>query len=63
MPSNISFGIYFRKALTELNLVTEFAHAGSRIHKISSTVSTVIGDGGKGALQLRLLFCKIVCHD
>ena len=36
--------------------------AGSRIHKISSTLSKVIGDGG-GALYLRLLFCKIVCND
>ena len=23
----------------------------------------VMGGGGGGALQLRLLFCKIVCHD
>ena len=40
-------------------------HAGSRIHKISSTLSKVLGDGGGGggALCLRLLFCKIVCHD
>ena len=43
--------------------------AGSRIHKISSTLSKVTGDGegggggGAGALRLHLLFCKIVCHD
>ena len=44
--------------------------AGSRIHKISSTLSKVIDDGGGGggegggeALCLYLLFCKIVCHD
>ena len=38
---------------------------GSRIHKILSTLSKVIGDGavGGGALHLCLLFCKIVCHD
>ena len=36
-------------------------HARSRIHKISSTLSKVIGDGGGGggALCLRLLFCKL----
>ena len=40
-------------------------HAGSRIHKVLSTVSKVIGDwGGGGTLHLRLLFCNIfVCHD
>ena len=27
-------------------MVTELGHAGSRIHKISSTLSKVIGDGG-----------------
>ena len=33
------------------------------IHKISSTLSKVIRDGGGGeALHLRLLFCNIVCH-
>ena len=40
--------------------------ARSRIHKISLTLSKVIGDwrgGGGGALLLRLLFCKIVSHD
>ena len=32
-----------------MNLVTELGHAGSRrIHKISSTLSKVIGDGGEG---------------
>ena len=41
MPSTISFGVYFRK-------VTELGHAGGRIHKISSTLSKVIGDGGRG---------------
>ena len=46
MPSNISFGIYFRKALSS---VTKLGHAGSRIYKISSTVSKVVGDGGGGA--------------
>ena len=35
-------------------------HTGRRIHKISSTLSKVIGDGGGGgALHLRLLFCKL----
>ena len=29
-------------------MVTELGHAGSRIHKISSTLSTVIGDGEGG---------------
>ena len=45
-------------------------HAGSRIHKISSTLSKVTGDwggggggGGGDGLRLRLLFCKTVCHD
>ena len=38
-------------------------HAGSRIHKISSTFLKIIGDGGRGALCIRLIFCKIVCHD
>ena len=36
-------------------------HAGSRIHKISSALSKIIGDGGGGgggALRLRLIFCK-----
>ena len=28
--------------------VTELGHAGSRIHKILSTFSKVIGDGGGG---------------
>ena len=46
MPANISFGACFRKA--SLNLVTELDHAGSRIHKISSSLSKVIGDGGRG---------------
>ena len=41
MPSNISFGVYFRK-------VTELGHAGSRIHKISSTLSKVMDDEGGG---------------
>ena len=59
MPSIISFGVYFRKGLKE----TELGHAESRIHKILLTVSNFIGDGGRGALQLRLLFCKIVWHD
>ena len=39
-------------------------HAASRIHKILSTLSKVIGDwggGGGGALHLRLLFCNIIC--
>ena len=43
--------------------------AESRIHKISSTLSKVIGDwgggGGGGRREgeaLRLLFRKIVCH-
>ena len=41
-----------------------FYDAGSRVHKISSTLSKVIGDGGGGgALRLPLLFCKTVCHD
>ena len=32
-----------------MNLVTELGHAGSRrIHKISLTLSKVIGDGGEG---------------
>ena len=48
------------------------SHAGSRIHKISSTLSKVISDwgggvegggGGGAAIHLRLLFCKIVSHD
>ena len=56
-------------SILEKPQVTELGHAGSWIHKISSTLSKVIGDGGGGggggggALQLRLLFCKIVCHD
>ena len=44
-------------------------HAGSRIHKISSTLSKDIGDGGGGGggrggipPSPRLLFCKIVCQ-
>ena len=37
--------------------------AGSRIRKISLTLSKVIGVGGGGALYLHLLFCKIVCYD
>ena len=32
----------------QLNLVTELSHAGSRIHKISSALSKVIFDGGRG---------------
>ena len=31
-----------------IKTVTELGHAGSRIHKISSTLSKVIGDGGRG---------------
>ena len=31
-----------------LNLVAELGHAWSRIHKILSTLSKVIGDGGGG---------------
>ena len=58
MLSNISFGVQFIQ-------VTELGHAGNRIHKISSTVQKLLGwgVGGEGAPQLRLLFCKIVCHD
>ena len=48
MPSNISFGVSFRKALSTFNLVTELGHAGSRIHKFSSTLLKVIGDAGRG---------------
>ena len=43
-------------------------HTRSRIHKISSFFSNVIGGGGGGGEGRRgllhsLLFCKIVCHD
>ena len=43
MPSNISLA-----SILEKLLVTELGHAGSRIHKISLTLSNVIGDGGGG---------------
>ena len=45
MPSNISFGVYFRKSL---KLSSRICRAGSRIYKISSTVSKVNGDGVRG---------------
>ena len=55
MLSNIRFGVYFGKTLSNMNLVTELGHAGYRIHKISSTLSKSIGGGGGGgALQLCL---------
>ena len=41
-----------------MNTLRNFAKS-----EISSTLSKVIGDWGGGALCLRLLFCKIVCHD
>ena len=42
-----------------MNLVTERGHAGSRIHKISSTLSKVIGDGGGGHSNSVFYFVKL----
>ena len=39
--------------------VTELGHAGSRIHKISSTLSKVIGDGGGGGEHSNSAFYSV----
>ena len=62
MPSNVSFDVYFRKALSkQLYLVTELGHAGSRIYKISSTVSKVIGDGVRGGHSNSAFYSVKLC--
>ena len=54
MPSNISFGVYFGNLK-----VTELGHAGNRIHKISSSLSKVIGDGGRGRGHSNSVFYSV----
>ena len=40
-------------------MVAEFGHAGSRIHKISSTLSKVIGNGGGGGGHSSSVFYSV----